>query len=92
LPVSYQSLDASQPWVVFWIVNSLAILGTLKDVGEGVLLALVARLEMCQSATGGFGGGYLQLPHLGKRLMIRYLFLVIVLYWFDCCVVSSALV
>lgn len=35
---NYQGLDASQPWIVYWILNSLDLLGKVPDAGEDVLM------------------------------------------------------
>ncbi|KAK9804940.1 hypothetical protein WJX73_001089 [Symbiochloris irregularis] len=63
LSSSYVSLDASRPWICYWILHSLALLGaplpsglTSKDI--------VAFLQSCQAKGGGYGGGPRQLPHL----------------------------
>lgn len=60
---AYTALDASKPWMVFWIVHALNLLGEIrlpKDIEEKAILTLRA----CQHPDGGFGGGPGQLPHL----------------------------
>ena len=32
----YQSLDASQPWIVYWILNSLDLLGCIPDPDDSI--------------------------------------------------------
>ncbi|KAL6074687.1 Protein farnesyltransferase subunit beta [Balamuthia mandrillaris] len=58
---SYASLDASRPWLCYWIVNSLNLLHALP---ENVAPRLVDFLGRCQARSGGFAGGPGQLPHL----------------------------
>lgn len=63
LPSWATSLDASRPWLCFWIVHSLALLDQMESNAD--LMGQVARfLATCQSVTGGFGGGPGQIPHL----------------------------
>ena len=57
-------LDCSRPWLCYWILHSLQILGErLKDEDYSHLVNFLAK---CQSTDGGFGGGPLQLPHLAS--------------------------
>ena len=56
------SLDASRPWLIYWSVHTLALLGERLTTDETKRLADF--LARCQSPTGGFGGGPGQLPHL----------------------------
>uniref|UniRef100_A0A915LAL1 Protein farnesyltransferase subunit beta n=1 Tax=Romanomermis culicivorax TaxID=13658 RepID=A0A915LAL1_ROMCU len=62
LPVSYESLDASGPWLVFWILHSLELLAV--KISEDLSSKVISYLKSCQSKSGGFGGGPDQLPHL----------------------------
>jgi len=66
LPSGYASLDASRPWVVYWITHSLELLG--EGVGEPARAEygarVVAFLGKCRAPGGGYGGGPQQLPHL----------------------------
>ena len=56
------SLDAARPWLVFWTVHSLALLGEGASPQEA---SLVARfLAACRAPGGGFGGGPGQQAHL----------------------------
>ena len=63
LPSSFASLDASRPWICYWIIHSLALLDAkLPDkpnAGD-----IVFFLSCCQGTEGGYGGGPMQLPHL----------------------------
>jgi len=62
LPTNFAGLDASRPWFVFWISHALELLGDFDDtVWPGQVASF---LKHCQDATGGFGGGPGQLPHL----------------------------
>ncbi|KAJ1935309.1 CAAX farnesyltransferase (FTase) subunit beta, partial [Linderina pennispora] len=55
-------MDALQPWLIFWSLNSLAILGSeiRPDLAERALESL----RLMQDPSGGFGGGNRQIPHL----------------------------
>uniref|UniRef100_A0A4W3I1Z1 Protein farnesyltransferase subunit beta n=1 Tax=Callorhinchus milii TaxID=7868 RepID=A0A4W3I1Z1_CALMI len=57
-----QCLDASRPWLCYWILHSLELLGEpLDQCVESDICQFLAR---CQSPNGGFGGGPGQQPHL----------------------------
>ncbi|RDD41265.1 Protein farnesyltransferase subunit beta [Trichoplax sp. H2] len=62
LPQSYQCLDASRPWLVYWILHSLDLLK--KTPPEEFKHSIIDFLSRCQSPDGGFGGGPGQIPHL----------------------------
>lgn len=62
LPLVYQALDASRPWLCYWITHSLSLLGIQLDNSRK--RAMARFLEKCQSPDGGFGGGPGQIPHL----------------------------
>eukprot|EP01114_Cavostelium_apophysatum_P020546 TRINITY_DN6919_c0_g1_i1.p1 TRINITY_DN6919_c0_g1~~TRINITY_DN6919_c0_g1_i1.p1 ORF type:complete len:409 (+),score=40.52 TRINITY_DN6919_c0_g1_i1:70-1296(+) len=58
----YQGLDASRPWIVFWILHAMELLGmSLSDKDEERVADFLSR---CQGSEGGFAGGPGQLPHL----------------------------
>ncbi|XP_055679895.1 protein farnesyltransferase subunit beta [Lutzomyia longipalpis] len=62
LPEGYSSLDSSRPWLVYWILNSAALLNhTFTDTQKQ---RTVDFLKKCQSPIGGFAGGPGQYPHL----------------------------
>ncbi|XP_049877825.1 protein farnesyltransferase subunit beta [Pectinophora gossypiella] len=63
LPVSYECLDASRPWLVYWILNALSLLNDMPDAET--LSKVVRFLSHCQHEEGGYGGGPYQFPHLG---------------------------
>lgn len=62
LPSAFISLDASRPWICFWIVHSLDLLGYRLD--EVLQQRVINTLIECQHPQGGFGGGPGQLAHL----------------------------
>ena len=57
-----QCLDASRPWLVFWNVHALALLGHCVDAA--LSSKIVAFLRSCRTAEGGYAGGPGQLAHL----------------------------
>lgn len=64
LPAGFASLDASRPWIVYWIVHSLALLNAELPPQGPTPQDIVSFLMHCQSPEGGFGGGPMQIPHL----------------------------
>jgi protein farnesyltransferase subunit beta len=67
LPSCYQSLDASRPWLCYWVINALDVIGSLAEqlASTGVGAEVVSFLtKQCQHHAGGFQGGPGQLPHL----------------------------
>lgn len=62
LSAGHASLDASRPWLCYWILHSLAILNALP--GKDTLNRAAAFLARCQDPKGGFAGGPGQMPHL----------------------------
>ena len=62
----FSSLDASRPWICYWILHSLALLGDshfLERTSPSTNV-IVDFLVSCQHHNGGFSGGPHQLPHL----------------------------
>ena len=57
----YVSLDASRPWLIYWILHALDLMDSLPP--PAVLARAVDTLTRCQCPTGGFAGGPAQLPH-----------------------------
>jgi protein farnesyltransferase subunit beta len=58
----FSSLDANRPWLCYWILHSIALLGeTVDDELESNAIDFLGR---CQGSEGGYGGGPGQLPHL----------------------------
>ncbi|KAK9497123.1 hypothetical protein O3M35_004499 [Rhynocoris fuscipes] len=62
LPSSYEVMDSSRTWTVYWVLHSLALLQ--YDVDPNLKLAIINFLKSCQHVEGGFGGGPFQEPHL----------------------------
>ncbi|XP_012283379.1 protein farnesyltransferase subunit beta isoform X2 [Orussus abietinus] len=60
----YQCLDCSRPWLCYWILHTLQILG--EDLQNPKYSKVVGFLAKCQSPDGGFGGGPGQYPHLAS--------------------------
>lgn len=59
---SYQVLDANRPWICYWLLHSIALLG--QSVDPELEDGIVDFLKRCQDKNGGYGGGPGQLPHL----------------------------
>ena len=59
---AYVSLDASRPWICYWIVHALALLG--EEFSNEEVQNVIGLLSQCQAAEGGFGGGPMQIAHL----------------------------
>ena len=60
----HTALDASRPWLVFWIIHSLELLGAIPSLESSVVTRTINFLNKCQHPSGGFGRGPGQLPHL----------------------------
>lgn len=62
LPGRYVSQDASQPWLLYWALQSLTSLGVQLDPAskQRAIDTVLAN----QHPDGGFGGGPGQIPHL----------------------------
>ncbi|KAJ3363192.1 hypothetical protein HDU91_003088 [Kappamyces sp. JEL0680] len=58
----FVTLDASKPWLVYWILQSLDLLDI--DMPLDVKERSVETLMACQHSEGGFSGGKGQLAHL----------------------------
>ncbi|XP_076905171.1 protein farnesyltransferase subunit beta-like [Bidens hawaiensis] len=59
---SFSVLDANRPWICYWILHSIALLGESVDVAlENNVIDFISR---CQDQHGGYGGGPGQMPHL----------------------------
>ncbi|KAI2622015.1 terpenoid cyclases/Protein prenyltransferase [Hypomontagnella submonticulosa] len=61
LPSRFVALDASRPWVLYWCLNGLSLLGA--DVSS-YRDDLVETARSMQNTTGGFGGGFGHESHL----------------------------
>ena len=62
LPTGFQSLDASHPWLCYWIIHSLGLLGEYIPTDQAS--CIVKFLSSCQVTSGGFAGGPGQIAHL----------------------------
>ncbi|KMS99434.1 hypothetical protein BVRB_2g045540 [Beta vulgaris subsp. vulgaris] len=62
LPPSFCVLDANRPWLCYWILHSLALLG--ESIDDNLENSIVDFLTRCQDPLGGYGGGPGQMPHL----------------------------
>ncbi|KAF4569341.1 CAAX farnesyltransferase (FTase) subunit beta [Pleurotus pulmonarius] len=61
-PVRYTSQDASQPWLMFWTLQSFSLLQVGLDPGNNQ--RAIDTILTWQHPDGGFGGGPGQSPHL----------------------------
>lgn len=60
LPASYVSLDASRPWIAYWCLHALDLLGVRPvELFPGI----IDWLARCRHSGGGFCGGAGQAPH-----------------------------
>lgn len=59
---SFVALDSSRPWLCYWIIHSMALLGESLDYQ--LESNAIDFLNRCQDPNGGFGGGPGQMPHL----------------------------
>uniref|UniRef100_A0A3B3Z7W0 Prenyltransferase alpha-alpha toroid domain-containing protein n=1 Tax=Periophthalmus magnuspinnatus TaxID=409849 RepID=A0A3B3Z7W0_9GOBI len=59
---AYECLDASRPWLCFWILHSLELLE--EPIPSTVASDVCHFLARCQCPTGGFSGGPGQHAHL----------------------------
>ena len=63
LPGVYMAADPSRPWLFYWCLSALVILG--EDVAF-YRAKLVDTVRPMQNATGGFAGGFGQTSHLAN--------------------------
>ncbi|KAJ6734619.1 PROTEIN FARNESYLTRANSFERASE SUBUNIT BETA [Salix purpurea] len=59
---SFVVLDSSRPWICYWIIHSMALLGESLDYQ--LENNAIDFLNRCQDPNGGYGGGPGQMPHL----------------------------
>ncbi|BGP18371.1 hypothetical protein JCM10213_000370 [Rhodosporidiobolus nylandii] len=62
LPPMFTGLDASRPWLLYWVMHSLGLFEGELDVPSKA--RVVETLKACQNPDGGFGGGPAQMSHL----------------------------
>ena len=60
LPAPYVAMDASRPWVFYWVMGGLSFLG--RDVSH-YKQRLMETVTPLQNSSGGFGGGHGQSSH-----------------------------
>lgn len=63
LPAPYTSLDASRPWLLYWVTHSLALMNAQLDPTLK-RRAVETIKSFWNPAEGGFGGGPGQMAHL----------------------------
>ncbi|XP_065655395.1 protein farnesyltransferase subunit beta isoform X2 [Hydra vulgaris] len=77
---SYECLDASRPWLCYWILHSLELLN--EPIPEEVCQQVANFLDKCQNHdTGGFGGGPGQLSHLAPTYAAVCSLCILGKYW-----------
>ncbi|GAV74630.1 Prenyltrans domain-containing protein/Prenyltrans_2 domain-containing protein [Cephalotus follicularis] len=59
---SFCVLDANRPWLCYWILHAIAILG--DSVDGDLEYNAIDFLNRCQDPDGGYAGGPGQMPHL----------------------------
>ncbi|THC89166.1 hypothetical protein EYZ11_011383 [Aspergillus tanneri] len=59
-PGSFVGLDASRPWLIYWALTGLTLLG--EDASK-FRYRVTSTLNPMQNPTGGFGGGHGQMSH-----------------------------
>lgn len=62
LPESIEHLDASQPWLAYWMVHSLRLL--CYQPSDKLKTSIINFVKNCQHPQGGFSGGPHQIAHL----------------------------
>ncbi|XP_059294125.1 protein farnesyltransferase subunit beta isoform X2 [Lycium ferocissimum] len=58
----FSVLDANRPWLCYWILHSITLLG--ESVDAGLENDSIDFLTRCQDKDGGYAGGPGQMPHL----------------------------
>ncbi|RFU79468.1 farnesyltransferase subunit beta [Trichoderma arundinaceum] len=67
LPSAFVGADPSRPWIFYWCLNALSLLG--EDV-EPYRAKLIETVRPIQNETGGFGGGFGQASHLATTYAV----------------------
>ncbi|KAH1493183.1 hypothetical protein LV164_000084 [Aspergillus fumigatus] len=62
-PASFVALDASRPWMVYWALAGLCLLG--EDVTR-FRERVISTFTAAQNSTGGIGGGHGQMSHVAS--------------------------
>ncbi|KAI9814630.1 MAG: CAAX farnesyltransferase (FTase) subunit beta [Pycnora praestabilis] len=60
LPAGFVAADASRPWMLYWALTGLCLLG--EDVTK-YRQSVISTLKPMQNSNGGFGGGHGQMSH-----------------------------
>lgn len=64
LSSNYTCLDASKPWLCYWILHARDLLLVDVPLTEELAQRAISTIASCQHPKGGYGGGPGQLPHL----------------------------
>ncbi|CAK7226054.1 CAAX farnesyltransferase (FTase) subunit beta [Sporothrix bragantina] len=67
LPSAFVGYDPSRPWLLFWCLNGLSLLGEDVSIYRE---RLVDTARSMQNASGGFGGGHGQSSHLATTYAV----------------------
>jgi protein farnesyltransferase subunit beta len=67
LPAPYVAADASRPWMFYWALTGLSVMG--EDISQ-YRERVIATVRPIQNITGGFGGGNGQMSHLAPTYAI----------------------
>ncbi|RAL40907.1 hypothetical protein DM860_008605 [Cuscuta australis] len=59
---SFSVLDANRPWLCYWMIHSISVLG--ESIEDELKDDVIDFLSRCQDPNGGYGGGPGQMPHL----------------------------
>ncbi|XP_057447464.1 protein farnesyltransferase subunit beta [Lotus japonicus] len=59
---AFSVLDANRPWLCYWILHSIALLG--ESIDDELEDHTIDFLNRCQDPNGGYAGGPGQMPHL----------------------------
>lgn len=68
LSQGFSCLDASRPWMVYWITHALFLLDA-EPIGR--YDDIIATLQSMQNSSGGYGGGPQQLSHLYVKYILN---------------------
>lgn len=58
----FQLLDASGPWLCYWMVHAINLLGV--EISTSLKHEFVKFVKRCENPDGGYGGGFMQTSHL----------------------------
>ena len=67
LPEAYLSADASRPWMLYWALSSISIMG--EDV-TSYRENMIATARTMQNVSGGFGGSFGHRSHLATTYAV----------------------